>query len=85
MALNKLSGTIYVCHCFLFLVPQSILYYIPFHIIYITLTTKIVFCSKCPSNTFSNIFSNIFFYPRHFYFGKIVLLEMHLYIMVVNI
>jgi hypothetical protein len=56
MTLNMPNNTIYVCHCFLFHVPQSILYYIPFHMFSITLSTKIVLYSKCPSNTFSNIY-----------------------------
>jgi hypothetical protein len=56
MALNRPGGTMYVCHYSLHIVPQSILYFTLFHIIYITLIASMVFCSKCPSNTVSNNF-----------------------------
>jgi len=74
MALNMPSGTMYVYHFFLPPIPQPILYYTIFHIIFISLTTKIVFFFKCPFGTFSNI---VFTFP-HFYCGTIILLEMHL-------
>jgi hypothetical protein len=56
MALNRPNGTMYVYHCFFPSIPQSILYYTLFHIIYVILIAIIVLCSKCPSGTFSNIF-----------------------------
>jgi hypothetical protein len=81
MALNMPNGTVYVYHFFLPPIPQPILYYIIFHIFFIILIAKIVFFSKCPSDTFSNIVFTL----THFYCGTIILLEMHLYIMVVDI
>jgi hypothetical protein len=56
MALNKLGGTMYTCNYFLPPIPQSILYYTLFHIIHVTIIAKTMFCSKCPSDTFSKIF-----------------------------
>jgi len=56
MTLNKPNGTMSVNHCFLPYVPQSILYYTLFHIIFVILTAIIMLCFKCPSGTFSDIF-----------------------------